>query len=166
MELVLYYFCNRSKLLITSYIPSECSLCVDIFILSAVVTTEAVIENGCSSSGEMNGSDTQNSVASDTALPDPAAISPQVPETTASENSPASVPVLQEDTGQDDSSAVPIDRRSDSVASNPPLTPTSITRVPSQVEFLFHQGECFLFPSEIKIKNLLSFFSLNAFWMG
>ncbi|XP_042880494.1 brefeldin A-inhibited guanine nucleotide-exchange protein 1-like isoform X2 [Penaeus japonicus] len=97
-----------------------------------VVTTEAVIENGCSSSGEMNGSDTQNSVASDTALPDPAAISPQVPETTASENSPASVPVLQEDTGQDDSSAVPIDRRSDSVASNPPLTPTSITRVPSQ----------------------------------
>ena len=36
-------------------------------------------------------------------------------------------------TPQDDTPSGPIDSRSDSVASNPPLTPTSITRVPSQV---------------------------------
>lgn len=107
------------------------------YILSVVVTTEAVIENGCSSSAEINGCDTQNPVASDTTLPYPAAIPPQVPETSVSESNPASVPVLQEDTGQDNSSALPADRSNDSVASNPPLTPTSITRVPSQVDSWF-----------------------------
>ncbi|XP_069166610.1 brefeldin A-inhibited guanine nucleotide-exchange protein 1 isoform X3 [Procambarus clarkii] len=40
--------------------------------------------------------------------------------------------VPQEDTGQGDASPLSTDHRSDSVASNPPLTPTSITRVPSQ----------------------------------
>ncbi|XP_068200225.1 brefeldin A-inhibited guanine nucleotide-exchange protein 1-like isoform X2 [Palaemon carinicauda] len=100
-----------------------------------VVSKEAaVLENGCPESiAEMNGGDTHNSVISENSVLDLPETSSPVPDALVAEDNVTSTQsTLQEDTGHDDIPQAIIDRRSDSVASNPPLTPTSITRVPSQ----------------------------------
>ena len=98
-----------------------------------------VLQNGCSEGAvDINGTDVHNSVTSESSaldLPEP---SSPVPDALAAEESIASTPsALQEDEAHEDIPQPVTDRRSDSVASNPPLTPTSITRVPSQVGVVF-----------------------------
>ncbi|KAK8729377.1 hypothetical protein OTU49_008796 [Cherax quadricarinatus] len=89
--------------------------------VTVVSTEETILKNGCLDSvNELNNLEALHiSDAAESSSPE-------------AEDCVSTPGVPQEDTGQEDMSPLSTEHRSDSVASNLPLTPTSITRVPSQ----------------------------------
>ncbi|KAG7171828.1 Brefeldin A-inhibited guanine nucleotide-exchange protein 1-like [Homarus americanus] len=96
--------------------------------VTVVSTEETILKNGCFDSESVNVKEVSNLETLNTTIPDP----PESCSPEADDSSVSTPCVPQEDIGQEDTSPLSTDHRSDSVASNPPLTPTSITRVPSQ----------------------------------
>lgn len=94
---------------------------------TVVSTEDTVLKNGCSDIGSVNGNEVNSFEALDTPTQDPLESC-----SLEADDGNVSASGVPQDTGQEDMSPLSTEQRSDSVASNPPLTPTSITRVPSQ----------------------------------
>ncbi|XP_071512604.1 brefeldin A-inhibited guanine nucleotide-exchange protein 1 isoform X2 [Panulirus ornatus] len=94
---------------------------------TVVSTEDTVLKNGCSDIGSVNGNEVNSFEALDAPTQDPLESC-----SLEADDGNVSASGVPQDTGQEDVSPLSTEQRSDSVASNPPLTPTSITRVPSQ----------------------------------
>ncbi|KAK7060645.1 Brefeldin A-inhibited guanine nucleotide-exchange protein 1 [Halocaridina rubra] len=117
-----------SKEIVTEIVEDIVSKAVGV-----VTSSDGVVyENGCLESGtDTNGTDSHHSVGIENSSSIEGPPSP-VREVSVAEDSISSSPsVLQEDAANEVSPHPVSDQQNDSVA-NPPLTPTSITRVPSQ----------------------------------
>lgn len=128
LKFFLFYFWWYSYFLISKFVSVHHIYFWFIHSFTVVSTEETILKNGCLDSGSVNGSEVNSFEALDTPIPDP--LESSSPEADDGNVSASGVP---QDTGQEDMSPLSTDHRSDSVSSNPPHTPTSITRVPSQV---------------------------------